>query len=131
VLLPLIGGLVLLSAFALAMTPRGQTEPAVARAEAPTIQTATVAGTDGSGVRIRSGPGRQHATLATLAEGTVLTILGGPRSDGEREWLQVERADAAGYPLQGWVASQYLAVANHPAAGTALAGPVPTSRLVD
>ena len=70
---------------------------------------AIVSGT-GSTLRLRSDPGLQTTTLKTVADGTHLKILEGPReADGLRWWRMQDPTDGA----EGWAAETYLT----PAAG--------------
>lgn len=65
---------------------------------------AIIANTDNLGVRVRSGPGLNFATLVILAEGSRVTILDGPREADELSWWQIELEDAT----TGWAASDFL-----------------------
>ena len=66
---------------------------------------AQVAGTQSDGLRLRSDPGLQTTTLLTIQDGTVLSILDGPReADGIRWWRLRSVADGA----EGWAAQDYL-----------------------
>jgi hypothetical protein len=65
---------------------------------------AIVSGT-GSALRLRSDPGLQSTTLKTVADGTRLKILEGPReADGLRWWRLQDQSDGA----EGWAAETYL-----------------------
>ena len=65
---------------------------------------AVVSGT-GSALRLRSDPGLQSTTLKTVADGTRLKILEGPReADGLRWWRLQDQSDGA----EGWAAETYL-----------------------
>jgi len=71
---------------------------------------AMVSGT-GSALRLRSDPGLQSTTLKTVADGTRLKILEGPReSDGLRWWRMQDQTDGA----EGWAAETYLTPASTP-----------------
>jgi hypothetical protein len=71
---------------------------------------AEVSGT-GSTLRLRSDPGLQSTTLKTVADGTLLKILEGPReADGLRWWRLQDLADGA----EGWAAETYLTPASLP-----------------
>lgn len=71
---------------------------------------AIVSGT-GSALRLRSDPGLQSTTLKTVADGTRLKILEGPRdADGLRWWRMQDPTDAA----EGWAAETYLTPATGP-----------------
>ena len=65
---------------------------------------ALVSGT-GSALRLRSDPGLQSTTLKTVADGTRLKILEGPRdADALRWWRLQDPTDGA----EGWAAETYL-----------------------
>ncbi|HSD84265.1 MAG TPA: SH3 domain-containing protein [Anaerolineae bacterium] len=65
---------------------------------------ALVSGT-GSTLRLRSDPSLQATTLKTVADGTRLKILEGPReADGLRWWRLHDETDGA----EGWAAETYL-----------------------
>jgi hypothetical protein len=71
---------------------------------------AIVSGT-GSALRLRSDPGLQATTLKTVADGTRLKILEGPREvDGLRWWRMQDQTDGA----EGWAAETYLTPATGP-----------------
>jgi 3D (Asp-Asp-Asp) domain-containing protein len=67
-------------------------------------QSAVVSGTDGRGLRVRSGPGMSHKVVTTLNEGTTVQIAAGPVSDGEDDWFQV----SVGTGTTGWAIGKYL-----------------------
>jgi 3D (Asp-Asp-Asp) domain-containing protein len=67
-------------------------------------QSATVTGTDGRGLRVRSGPAMSHKIVTTLNEGTTVQIAAGPVNDGEEDWYQV----SAGTSTTGWAIGKYL-----------------------
>jgi 3D (Asp-Asp-Asp) domain-containing protein len=67
-------------------------------------QSAVVSGTDGRGLRVRSGPGMSHKIVTTLNEGTTVQIAAGPVSDGEDDWFQV----SVGTGTTGWAIGKYL-----------------------
>jgi hypothetical protein len=71
---------------------------------------AIVSGT-GSALRLRSDPGLQSTTLKTVADGTQLKILEGPRdADDLRWWRMQDPTDGA----EGWAAETYLTPATAP-----------------
>ena len=71
---------------------------------------AVVSGT-GSALRLRSDPGLQSTTLKTVADGTHLKILEGPRdADNLRWWRMQDPTDGA----EGWAAETYLAPVTGP-----------------
>jgi 3D (Asp-Asp-Asp) domain-containing protein len=67
-------------------------------------QSAVVSGTDGRGLRVRSGPAMSHKIVTTLNEGTTDQIAAGPVSDGEDDWFQL----SAGSSTTGWAVGKYL-----------------------
>jgi 3D (Asp-Asp-Asp) domain-containing protein len=80
-----------------------------AEAEAPSDglqvgQSAIVSGTDGRGMRVRSGPGMSHRVLTTAREGTTVQVVAGPVSDGDEDWYQI----SVGASTTGWGVGRYL-----------------------
>jgi len=65
---------------------------------------AKVTGTGGSGLNMRAGAGTGHARVKTLADGTVVEIIGGPKDANSYTWWQVK--DESG--TTGWVVSKFL-----------------------
>ncbi len=65
---------------------------------------AKVTGTGGSGLNVRAGAGTGHARVKTLADGTVVEIIGGPKDANSYTWWQVK--DESG--TTGWVVSKFL-----------------------
>jgi SH3-like domain-containing protein len=63
-----------------------------------------VAGTEGSGARLRDGPSTQAGTMKTLAEGTVVDPVGGPVVNDGLSWTQVRTQTND----LGWVADMLL-----------------------
>jgi len=63
-----------------------------------------VAGTGVAQLRLRAGPGLTQETVATLEDGTRLTVLEGPATADEHEWWKVRTADGQ----EGWVAGDWL-----------------------
>jgi uncharacterized protein YkwD len=64
---------------------------------------ATVGGTGGSGLRVRSGPGPTSNVLATLLDGESVEITGAPIETGGLVWYPVKTAKA-----RGWSNAEYL-----------------------
>lgn len=63
-----------------------------------------VSGTGGDGVWLKAGPHVSTARITLLAEGTSLTILGGPRaSDDGYSWFNVQSQGQS-----GWIVGDYL-----------------------
>lgn len=85
------------------------TDSARASDEHPFSGSAVVAGTDGYGLRVRSGPGRVHRAIAVLPEGTPVSVLNGPISDGVDDWYEISYERAG---IVGWVAGAYLAASD-------------------
>lgn len=65
--------------------------------------TAVVSGTDGSGLKIRSGPGMSYRVVTTLTEGAKVQVLAGPVSDGNDDWWQISYGAS-----MGWGVERYL-----------------------
>jgi 3D (Asp-Asp-Asp) domain-containing protein len=84
---------------------------AEARAEVPLGDSALVLGTGGSGVRVRSGPGLSYEILGVASEGARVSVLNGPRSDGDQNWYRIQTSGGAAVQVRGWVAGMYLAPA--------------------
>jgi hypothetical protein len=62
-------------------------------------KSAVVNTTEGDKLRVRSGPGTSFGVVGTLAKGTVVTLLEGPRSADGLTWWRVRAPDGT----QGWV----------------------------
>ena len=62
-----------------------------------------VASTDGTGLRMRSGPGLGYSTIETLQDGIVLRVVEGPQSGDGFAWWRLEQAGTI-----GWCASEWL-----------------------
>jgi hypothetical protein len=62
-----------------------------------------VVDTEGTGLRMRDGPGLDYSAVETLQEGAILRVVGGPFSADGYTWWQVE-TDAS----SGWCASDWL-----------------------
>ena len=98
-----------LSALLLGLTLHPGSAAAEGPADQPLTGTAVVLGTDGSGLKVRSGPGRvTYDSLGVLPEDTRVQITNGPQSDGNQNWYQVRTADSDGSRIRGWVAARYL-----------------------
>jgi uncharacterized protein YgiM (DUF1202 family) len=65
---------------------------------------AKVVGTGGVGLNVRAGAGTGHARIKTLAEGSVVEVIGGPTDANGFTWWQMR--DEAG--ATGWAASKFL-----------------------
>jgi hypothetical protein len=63
-----------------------------------------VEGTDGSGVRLRAGPGLDFVTFKSVKDGVVLEVLGGPEQADKYTWWRLK--DDAG--TVGWAADSFL-----------------------
>jgi len=62
-----------------------------------------VASTDGTGLRMRSGPGLGYSTVETLQDGIVLRVVEGPQSGDGFAWWRLEQNGTI-----GWCASEWL-----------------------
>ena len=114
---PLKRTLVLVVALALLLV--APTARAAARQDLVVGGTAVVSGTEGSGLRARSGPGLTHRVLTVLPEGTNVQLLGGPVSDGQDDWYQV----TTGTGVVGWSLDRYLSP-SEPSPSQAGGGPL-------
>ena len=82
-----------------------------AASDLPVGGTAVVAGTNGDGLNLRSGPGYEHAVLTVIPEGGSVQVVGGPEQDRDgNRWWNVRWA-----ALTGWALADYL----RPAGGQA------------
>jgi hypothetical protein len=63
-----------------------------------------VSGTGADQLRLRAAPGTTGETLATLADGTSLTVLEGPQAADGYEWWKVRTQDGK----EGWVADNWI-----------------------
>ena len=98
---------------------------AAARQDLVVGGTAVVTGTEGRGLRARSGPGLSHRVLTVLPEGANVQLLGGPVSDGQDDWYQIN----TGAGLVGWSLDRYLSP-GEPTPSEAGGGPVLAAALV-
>ena len=76
-----------------------------------------VAGTGGSGLSLRAGPGSDNPTIVVLPEGASVRILSGPISDGVLNWYQVQTQGAV--TLVGYSDGTYLSPQDRSAPATA------------
>jgi polysaccharide biosynthesis protein PslG len=63
-----------------------------------------VAGTDGTGVNLRTAPSLSASRIKTVPEGATLIALGSPRDSEGRSWRNVREPDGS----EGWVAAEYV-----------------------
>jgi 3D (Asp-Asp-Asp) domain-containing protein len=70
-------------------------------------QSAIVTGTEGRGLKVRSGPGMSHRVLTTVNEGVSLSVVAGPVNDGDDDWYQVG-LPASSKESTGWAMARYL-----------------------
>jgi uncharacterized protein YraI len=59
-----------------------------------------IVATDGAGANLRTGPSTAAPVITTLAEGTLVEVLGDPVSAEGRAWRQIRSGDR-----EGWVVS--------------------------
>ena len=77
-------------------------------------QSAVVTGTEGRGLRIRSGPAITHGIVTTANEGTTVQVIAGPVNDGTEDWYQLSigAATSTSQPKTGWGIGKYLTPSN-------------------
>ncbi len=80
------------------------TSPAAAAEQLQVGQSAIVTGTEGRGLRVRSGPGMSHKIVTTANEGATVQVVAGPVSDGDDDWYQI----SVGTSTTGWGIGKYL-----------------------
>lgn len=78
--------------------------PPPAPAEVGPGAVVVVRGTGGTGLNLRAQPTTQSRRVATLKEGTELTVLDGPEEAGGYVWWQLQTADGT----EGWGADRWL-----------------------
>jgi hypothetical protein len=93
---------------------QGPTLPAVQFTATPVTveigKLVIVAGVDGDELNVRDNPGVQGTNIISrVPEGTVLTIVDGPRQADGFTWWQIQSADQT---IKGWAVSNFLQVAN-------------------
>lgn len=66
--------------------------------------TVRIKGTEGQGLRFRSGAGVNFATLTILQDGDVLTVVGGPEKADGFNWWRLEASDGT----VGWTIAKNL-----------------------
>ncbi len=90
------------------------------------LDTATVAGTGGAGLRLRGGAGLGYGVLLVMPEGAAVEVRGQARSGDGYSWYPVAYAGRS-----GWAAGSYLDFAGPaapaPAAPVAAAAPAPVA----
>jgi 3D (Asp-Asp-Asp) domain-containing protein len=74
-------------------------------------QSAVVSGTEGRGLRVRSGPAMSHKIVTTVKEGATVQIVAGPVSDGDEDWFQISVGTSA-TATTGWSVGRYLVSSN-------------------
>ena len=82
--------------------------PAEAREDLVLGGSAYVLGTGGSGVKVRSGPGLSYDIVGGVSEGTLVSVLDGPQSDGDLSWYRIRSTDGAAVRIRGWAAGMFL-----------------------
>jgi 3D (Asp-Asp-Asp) domain-containing protein len=77
-------------------------------------QSAVVTGTEGRGLRVRSGPAMSHSIVTTANEGTTVQVIAGPVSDGGDDWYQVSvsQSTSTSPSKTGWAIGTYLVPSN-------------------
>ena len=77
-------------------------------------QSAVVSGTEGRGLRVRSGPAITHDIVTTANEGTTVQVIAGPVSDGTDDWYQLSigSATSTAQPKTGWGIGKNLVPSN-------------------
>ncbi len=103
---PWLRPLLLVAVAAFCATPVLAQSPA--SAASPGDTTYVVAGTGGSGLSLRAGPGSDNPTIVVLPEGTTVRILSGPISDGVLNWYQIQTQGAG--TLVGYSDGTYLSL---------------------
>ncbi len=89
------------------LLPSPSPSPTVTETPVPVILPggrAVVAGTGAEQLRMRVDPGLTQELVATLADGTRLSVLDGPQSVDGYTWWKVQTEDGQ----QGWVAGDWL-----------------------
>ena len=84
--------------------PLATATPAPAAGAIGVGQRVRVAGTDQEGIRLRSEPGVDYATLVIVEEGVELDVLDGPQEADGYLWWQLEMDDGT----VGWAVEDYL-----------------------
>lgn len=96
---------ILIAVAALTLIPAAAHAEAAAPSDSIQVgQSAIVTGTEGRGMRVRSGPGMSHRIVTTANEGTTVQVIAGPVSDGGDDWYQI----SVGSSTTGWSVSTYL-----------------------
>jgi 3D (Asp-Asp-Asp) domain-containing protein len=82
-----------------------------------------VAGTSGTGLLLRGGPGFDQPVLGTVAEGATVVALAAPTWDGTTDWYPIE-TDAGN--AMGYLNGMYLMAAGSPPAAVVEETPTQT-----
>jgi len=80
--------------------------PAQPRVEAAGLgigATAMVAGTGGEGLKLRSGPALSSNAIGKNPDGTIVTVVGGPRSADGYTWWQIKSPIGTGWSAGAWL----------------------------
>src|SRR5438034_6479321 len=80
--------------------------PAEVRADTQLGDSAIVLGTGGSGVKVRSSYGLSGDVVGVLPEGTLVSILDGPKNSDDLAWYRLKTRDGSGLKLAGWAAAK-------------------------
>lgn len=71
-----------------------------------------VAGTEGHGLNLRSGPGENYGRMDVALEGEVFIVVDGPMPSGDSEWWQVR--DLEDEEREWWAIGNFLEPIEHP-----------------
>jgi len=80
--------------------------PAQPRVEAAGLcigATAMIAGTGGEGLKLRSGPSSSSNAIGKNADGTIVTVVGGPRNADGYTWWQIKSPIGTGWSAGAWL----------------------------
>lgn len=88
--------------FAFAIATPAPTAPPTAVPDSRIGSTATVE-TGGSNLRVRAEPTTDAAIVTSLANGTAVTLIGGPQEAGGYTWWQIQTPQG-----EGWAAADFL-----------------------
>lgn len=71
-----------------------------------------VAGTEGHGLNLRSGPGTNYTRMDVALEGEVFIVVDGPAVSGGSEWWKVRDPESA--EREWWAVGNFLETVDHP-----------------
>jgi Bacterial SH3 domain/Domain of unknown function (DUF4352) len=86
--------------------PSNEAQPEVTHVPLTDLQVGDKVVTNDQGINLRKSASTDAAVVATLPQGTALTVTGGPKEADGHTWYPVKNPDTGD---KGWIASEFLA----------------------